>query len=123
MGHAVEVTGSSKCQAFLPMNHFEKLLKVACPNHAYRVKHKLRDCGMMKNFMTSRSLSQGMEVDEIPIEGDMMPFPREGVVMAIYGRHPSPERCHMPDPGLGTPARFSQEAGTQKCKGMNFLVH
>jgi hypothetical protein len=46
-----------------------------------------------------------MEVDEVPIEGDTAPFPREDVVMMIYGRCPSLERRHVHDPGLGTLAR------------------
>jgi hypothetical protein len=45
---------------------------------------------MMKSFMTSTSLSQGMEVDEVPDEGDTMPFPREEAVMTICDEHPSP---------------------------------
>jgi hypothetical protein len=30
---------------------------------------------MMKNFMASGSLTRGMEVDEVPNEGEAMPFP------------------------------------------------
>jgi hypothetical protein len=26
-----------------PKDHFEKLVKVTCPNHSYLVKHKLKD--------------------------------------------------------------------------------
>jgi hypothetical protein len=29
-------------------DHFEKFLGETCPNHAYPIKHKLRDSGMMK---------------------------------------------------------------------------
>jgi hypothetical protein len=36
-----------------PKDHFEKILKAACPHHLYPVKHKLRDCTMMKRFMSS----------------------------------------------------------------------
>jgi hypothetical protein len=39
------------------MDHFEKHLEETCPNHAYPVNHKLRDYGMMKNFMASGSLA------------------------------------------------------------------
>jgi hypothetical protein len=49
--------GSSRCEARPPTNHFKKLLEETCPNHAYLIRHKLRDCGMMKSFMTSGSLS------------------------------------------------------------------
>jgi hypothetical protein len=84
-----EAAGSSKRQVRLPTDHFERLLEETCQNHAYPIKYMLRDCGLMKSFMTMRSLSWGMEVDEAPIEGDAMPFPREDTVMMIYSRHPS----------------------------------
>jgi hypothetical protein len=37
------------------MEHFNRLLEEACPNLAYPVRHKLKDYGMMRSFMTSRS--------------------------------------------------------------------
>jgi hypothetical protein len=33
-------------------DHFEKMLKGPCPNHAYPVKHAYKDCGVMKKFLT-----------------------------------------------------------------------
>jgi hypothetical protein len=36
-----------------PKGHFEKVLEAACPHHLYSIKHKLRDCTMMKRFMSS----------------------------------------------------------------------
>jgi hypothetical protein len=74
-------TGSSKHQARPPTDHFERLLQEACPNHAYSIKQKLRDCGMMKNFMVLGSLTQG--------ESDAVPFPEEDVVMMIYDGRPA----------------------------------
>jgi hypothetical protein len=68
------VTGHSKRQARPPLYHFEKLHEETCPNHAYLVKHKLRDCSMMNIFMTSVSLSPSMEVNEVSNEGDTMHF-------------------------------------------------
>jgi hypothetical protein len=51
-----------KRQVWQPGEHFKKLLKVACPKHAYPIRHKLKGCTMFKNFMTSRALSlQGQE--------------------------------------------------------------
>jgi hypothetical protein len=44
-----------------PTDHFKRLLKEACHNHAYPVEHKLMDCGMMKNFMITGSLDRDME--------------------------------------------------------------
>jgi hypothetical protein len=55
--------------------------------------------------MASGSLAGGMEVDEVPDEGDMMPFPREDAVMMIYDVRPSPGMHCMSNPSLGTPAR------------------
>jgi hypothetical protein len=47
-----------KRQAWLPVDHFKRLLEVTCPNHTYPVKHKLKECTMMKNYMTMRSLAK-----------------------------------------------------------------
>jgi hypothetical protein len=101
--HTTVVKGSSKCQAWPCTNHLGRLLKETCPNHAYLVKHKLRDCNMMKSFMTSGSLSRGMEVNEVPDEGDATPFPGEEALRTICDEHPSPGRRCVTNPSLGTP--------------------
>jgi hypothetical protein len=98
--------GSSKRQAPPPMGHFKKLLEETCLNHAFPIKHKLRDCGLMKSCMTSGSLPRSMEVEEDPDEGDTMPFPREDAIMMIYGGCPSLGVRHASDPSLGTPAHY-----------------
>jgi hypothetical protein len=82
-----------------------------CLNHAYSIKHKLQDYSLIKSFMTTESLSWGMEVDEAPIEGDVAPFPREDVVMMIFGRHPSPKKHHGFDPSTGSPSHSNQGSG------------
>jgi hypothetical protein len=41
----------------MPIDYFKRLLEEACPNHTYRVRHKLKDCSMMRSFMTSGSLT------------------------------------------------------------------
>jgi hypothetical protein len=87
------VVGGSKSQAQPPTNHFKNLLEEICPNHTYPIKHKLRNCSMMKSFMISGSPSWGMKVDEVPDEGDVMPFLEEEVVKTIYDERPSPRRC------------------------------
>jgi hypothetical protein len=46
-----------KHKARPPTDHFKRHLKKACPNNAYPITHKLKDCGMMRSFMTSRSLT------------------------------------------------------------------
>jgi hypothetical protein len=81
MVRVVAVTDSGKQHARPPMDHFEKLLVETCPNYAYPIKYKVRDCGMKKNFVALGSLARGMEVDKIPDEGDATPFSREDTVM------------------------------------------
>jgi hypothetical protein len=54
--HNVTAAGGGKRQAQPPTDHFERFLDKACQNHRYPIKHKLKDCGMMKNFMVSGSL-------------------------------------------------------------------
>jgi hypothetical protein len=66
-----------KCQARPPTDHFLRLLKEAYPNRAYPIKHKLKDCVMMKNFMTSGSLTRDKEPEEDPGGRGATPFPRK----------------------------------------------
>ena len=33
------------------LDHFEKLLKGPCPNHAFPIKHLYKDCTLMKRFL------------------------------------------------------------------------
>jgi ribosomal 50S subunit-associated protein YjgA (DUF615 family) len=58
-----EYVVAAKCdfkrQAHQLNEHFEKLLESACLNYVYPVEHKLKECTMMKNFMTSLALSKG----------------------------------------------------------------
>jgi hypothetical protein len=82
-----------KRRARLPVDHFEKLLEVTCPNHTYHVKHKLKECTMMKNYMTTISLARSKKP-----EGDLVgkiatPFPEEKAVMSIYSG-PTPHKSH-----------------------------
>jgi hypothetical protein len=88
VGHVETVARSGKRQAWPPTNHIERLLEEACANHAYPVKQKLKDSDMMKKFMISGSLTQGMERDKDPGESDSMPFLGEDVVMTVYGGRP-----------------------------------
>jgi hypothetical protein len=73
-----------KCQAWPPKVYFEKLLESACPNHTYYIKHKLKDCTMMKNFLTFGALSKGKNPEGDPGEKGVARFPREEAVMMIY---------------------------------------
>jgi hypothetical protein len=80
VGRVMIVVRSGERQAQPPIDHFKNLLEEACPNHAYTIEHKLRDYDMMKNFMVSGSLTQGMELNEVP---------REAAVMMVHGGHPT----------------------------------
>jgi hypothetical protein len=42
-----------------PKGHFEKILEAAYPHHLYPIKHKLRDCTMMRRFMSSPGAPPG----------------------------------------------------------------
>jgi hypothetical protein len=52
------------------------------------IKHKLKDYGMMKSFITSGSLTRDKEPVDDPDGCDMMPFPREDAVVMVYNGHP-----------------------------------
>jgi hypothetical protein len=73
-----------KHQVRWPNEHFVKLLEVAYLNHEYPMKHKLKECTMMKNFLTLGALSKGKKPRGDQGRRGMTPFPREEVVMSIY---------------------------------------
>jgi hypothetical protein len=96
MGHASSATRSSRCLARSPTYHFKRLLEGACPNHAYPIRHKLKDCGIMRSFMTSGSLIWGAEPRERPNRSGTTPFPEENTVMAVlWGCPPGREVLHV----------------------------
>jgi hypothetical protein len=103
--HTSTITHSDKHQARLPKDHFKRLLKEACLNHPYPVRHKLRNCGMMRNFMTSRFLTWGAELDEGLYESDTMPFLEENTITMVYGGHPPLVRRHVSNPIPRVPTR------------------
>jgi hypothetical protein len=57
-----------KRQVRQPADHVEKLLEVTCPKHAYPVRHKLKECSMMKNYMTMRAFTKGKNPEGDPAE-------------------------------------------------------
>jgi hypothetical protein len=91
MGHVVTATCSGKCQAWMPIDYINRFLKEAYPNHAYLVKHKLKDYDMRKNLMISGSVTRGVELDEDTGGSDTMPIPGEDVVMTVYDGRPHPK--------------------------------
>jgi hypothetical protein len=66
---------------------------VTCLNHAYPVRHKLKECSMMKNYMTTRDLARGKKPEGDPGGKVTVPFPEEEAVMSIYGG-PVPHESH-----------------------------
>jgi hypothetical protein len=78
-----------------PIAHFKRLLEEAYPNHSYPIRHKLKYCGMMRSFMTSRSLTWGAELNKGPDGSDTTPFPEENAVMTVYGGRPPSGRLCM----------------------------
>jgi hypothetical protein len=67
----------------MPSDHFKKHLKVTYPNHAYPIK--LKECTIMKTYMTSRALTKGKKPDGDLGGGNVAtPFLEEESVMLIY---------------------------------------
>jgi hypothetical protein len=82
--------------------HFKRLLEEACPNHTNPVRHKLKDCSMIRSFMISGSITGGAELNEGPNGSDTTSFPEENAIMTVYeGCHPTGRRrvsCLRPRP-------------------------
>jgi hypothetical protein len=87
-------TRGNKRPVRMPMDHIKRLLEEACRNHAYPIRRKLKDCGMMGSFMTSGFLTSGAELDEGLDGSDTTPFSKENTVMTVYGGR-SPSGRHL----------------------------
>ena len=72
------------------LNHFEKLLKGPCLNHAFPVNHLLKDCCLMRWFLSGGSNigEQGKDpvptVDDAEEKDDGFPMP-DGCLMIFGG--------------------------------------
>jgi hypothetical protein len=66
-------------------DHFKKLLKATCPNHTYPVKHKLKECTVMKNYMTMRNQARNKKPEGDSTVKAAAPFLEEKAVLSIYG--------------------------------------
>jgi hypothetical protein len=95
MGRASAAVRSIKCWERTPTYHFKRLLEEVCPNHAYPVRHRLKDYDMMQSLMTSGSLTWGTEPDEGPEGSDATPFPEENAVMVVISGRPPSGRHRM----------------------------
>jgi hypothetical protein len=79
----------SKRQVRQPVDHFENLLEATFPNHTYPIRHKLKECTMMKNYLTMRTFAKGNSMGKAAA-----PLSEEKAVMSIYGRpNPHELRC------------------------------
>jgi hypothetical protein len=112
--HISTAARSDKRQARLPTDQFKRLLEEACPNHTYPVRHKLKDCSMMRCFMTSGSLTWVVELDEGPNGSDTSPFPEENVVLTVFGGHPPLGRHCMSILGPRAPTHYSWGHGCSR---------
>jgi hypothetical protein len=74
-------------------DHFEKLLEATCPNHTYPIRHKLKECTMMKNYMSKGTFARGKKPKGDSMGKAAAPFPEEKAVMSIYGG-PAPMSPH-----------------------------
>jgi hypothetical protein len=100
---------SVKSQSWPPTKLFERPLEEACPNHVYPIKHKLKDCGMMKNFMTSGSLTEDKEPEEDLGGREAMPFPREDAIIIVSDGCPPLERSRMSNLSPDTRTHYGRE--------------
>jgi hypothetical protein len=123
-GHVVTATHSDKRQTWPPTDYFKRLLEEARPNHAYPIRHKLKDCDMIKSFMVLRCLTRGTELDKDPGGRNTMVFPEEDAVMTVYEGCPSPPqgRRRLSKLSPGPLAHCSWGRRAQGCKGTNFPI-
>jgi hypothetical protein len=78
------------------MDHFEKLLDASCPHHEVPVKHTLRECWLMKNYikstlkpkMADQPDKQGPSHDNDDGAGAVFPG-EDGAVHMIFGGSPT----------------------------------
>jgi hypothetical protein len=106
MGHASATAHSNMRLVRLPTDHFKRLFEEACLNHAYPVKHKLNDCDMMRSFMTSGSLTWGVDLDEGLDVSDTTPFLEENAIMMVCEGHPLLGRHRMSSLGPRIPSHY-----------------
>ena len=72
------------------LNHFKKMLEGPCPNHAFPVKHPLKDCSLMQKFLSGSSNKgeQGKEpilaTDDAEEKDDDFPM-LDGCLMIFRG--------------------------------------
>jgi hypothetical protein len=79
-----------KRQPQQPTNQFEKLVKATYPNHTYPIRHKLKECTMMKNYMTTKTFSRVRKLKDDPTRKDVPQSPkRRRSCQFMKGHHPT----------------------------------
>jgi hypothetical protein len=53
-------------------------------NHAYPIRHKLKECSMMKNYMTTWAFTKGKKSEDDPTGKAAARFLEEKAAMSIY---------------------------------------
>jgi hypothetical protein len=89
----------------------------------YPIKHKLKDCGIMKNFMTSRSLTEDKEPEEDLGGREAMPFPREDAIIIVSDGCPPLERSRMSNLSPDTRTHCGREPRDIGCKDTSFSIY
>jgi hypothetical protein len=72
-------TCSSRRSIGTPIEYFKRLLEEACPNFAYPMGYKLKDCSMIQSFMTSGERRSTVPQRECHYDGFL--------VTPLVGRH------------------------------------
>jgi hypothetical protein len=85
MGRISATTHSDWRSARTPIDYFKRLHEEACQNDTYPIRHKLKDCDMMRSLVTSLSLTWGTKPDEGPNGSDATPFPKENAMIPFSG--------------------------------------
>ena len=71
------------------MNHFEKMLEGPCLNHAFPVKHLLKDCSLIRRFLSEGSNKGEQGKDPVPTADDAEEkddgFPTPDGCLMIFG--------------------------------------
>jgi hypothetical protein len=75
-----------KCQMRPPKDHFEKLLKATYSHHSYPIRHKLKDCNMMKKFMTLGAFSKDRKSGGFLGGKSVAPILGEAEAITIFDR-------------------------------------
>jgi hypothetical protein len=106
MGCILTTVHSNKRLARPPIYHFKRLLAEGYLNHAFPVRHKIKDCDMMRSFMTLGTLTWGTELDEGTKESEMMSFPEETTIKMVYGGCPLLGRHRVSNLSPRTPTHY-----------------